>query len=215
MKKIFEVRHNETFGNLGFIEKGAPSTFDPIGAIGVAHDCLEHFPKDNGSIDNECKAFGAAAWIRGQGGYYYPPNTFATAFASEFPDLWRHYQDGVKLAEPKGTALYSGIVVDAIDSGRKYLIESLEGEQYDKDEMKKFFSDCKYWMQIGYRDAKERYPSVDLALSLFKQIEKGVENYIGIAEEGDEIHVHYKVARAIVEVKHFPYHYHELHPEEY
>jgi len=55
----FEVAEHEEYGSLGFKPSWYPKG-DPLGGMAVAHDILEHFPKDDGSAEGEYMALGAS-----------------------------------------------------------------------------------------------------------------------------------------------------------
>jgi len=62
---------------VGWLMIGAPSTYFPIGGMGVAHDLLEHRPTDSGTIEEELQALGAMIYIRGVGGFFHRERSFA------------------------------------------------------------------------------------------------------------------------------------------
>lgn len=53
----------------GWMLASAPQPFWPGGGMTIAHDIFEHKPNPDGSLREELMAFGATAWIRGEGGY--------------------------------------------------------------------------------------------------------------------------------------------------
>jgi hypothetical protein len=79
MKAIFEVKIDDN-GNTGLIFKGAPSNFDTVDlgsykgygfnpANLIVHDLIEHdFKRDNGSVECELMALGAAMYGRANHG---------------------------------------------------------------------------------------------------------------------------------------------------
>lgn len=62
---------NEELGEWGYLPRNAPGNFTPISPTLAFHDIVEHdiASPDYGDYHNECHAFGAIMWIRGQGGF--------------------------------------------------------------------------------------------------------------------------------------------------
>lgn len=75
MKKIFVAQEDYESGLIGLIEPNAPEEFRAGLDILIAHDCIEHFKGDDGSVDREFMAFGCMIWVRAYNGYFINPYT--------------------------------------------------------------------------------------------------------------------------------------------
>jgi len=194
----FEKQYNDEFGSYGWLIRGAPSTYFPILGMGVAHDILEHQPGDNGTVEEELMALGAALYIRGNGNYWrgsrIPPGGHLSGELSN--DLAFKYggvDDGI--ASP-------GRTYKLEDFAEEWIAQALEGTkkefeyhaQYYSNELREYRANTKDylkkvpgWLRIGYRKAKRRYSKVapwDLC-TIFSKIEKDSDKYIDMAEDGD------------------------------
>ena len=201
MKKYFRVQESEISGQLGFIEKGAPAVFDALGGMGTAHDCLEHFPGDDGSIDHECMALGCSLWIRGTGGYDFRGSA-EEAIASEFyVMLWSYYLQGYKLRSARSELQLSPLVYYTVNLIKDGVINEADGHMVDETMLDTFVKDCSYWMQVGFNRAKRRYPDCHQTTYLFSQIEELVNNTLRHAYEGQEFVISYVVSRCRADIE--------------
>jgi hypothetical protein len=212
MKKYFIAKESEWSGNLGFIEKGAPEEFTPLGGIGTAHDCLEHFPGDDGSIDHECMALGCSLWIRGTGGYDFRGSA-ETSIASEFYTmLWGYYLDGYTLRSAKSNLETTPLVHYTVALIKDGVYEEAgdDANLIDEEQLDEFVKRCTYWMQVGFNKAKKRYPECHTACYLFQQIEELADKALKYAYEGQEFEISYcvrKCTASIEEVNVHEYYY--------
>lgn len=210
MTKTFIVQRHSNFGILGFLEKGAPPQFEPLAGAGTAHDCLEHFPGDDGSIDHEFMALGCCLWIRGVGGYPFnngdgPSNT-ATDISEQ---LWGLYlQEDYVMRPPAGKIRINEHVEETLRHGRKNIL-SLEEDDYkiDRDALQTFLNSAQYWLQIGFNRAKRRYPKPSQVCWVFQQIEEEVNRALKFAEECYEYEIQYCIKKSSVNLKQKPFAY--------
>lgn len=72
LTRVFAYEEHPEYGVFGLRPVDMPGAA-AYGAGAVAHDLLEHSPDDDGSALAEFRALGAAAWIRGLGGYWEHP----------------------------------------------------------------------------------------------------------------------------------------------
>mgnify|MGYP001599717771 CR=1 FL=1 len=176
----FEVAEHEEFRTLGFKPSWYPKG-DPLGGIGVAHDILEHFPKDDGSAEGEYMALGASLWIRGHAGYY-QNGTAAENIASDLPMVWG-IQSHVK---PCGLSRDSEGIEQAREAVKHWAREFkyMEGSKLPSHEERERVA---RWIAKGYKRAQTRYrgiPSYKLAYDVFKPIEDAAEKALKYAEAG-------------------------------
>jgi len=176
----FEVAEHEEFGGLGFRPKWYPQG-DPLGGMGVAHDILEHFPKDDGSAEGEYMALGASLFIRGQGGY--PMNgTSEQNIASDLPTVWGVQSYVRDCALSKDPDLMER-AREAVGHFRK------EGTYMDRDQRpsEESYERIARWIAKGYQRARKRYAKQGasrITWDLFKPIEDAAEKALKYADEG-------------------------------
>jgi hypothetical protein len=205
MKKHFIVKKNPHSKRLGFIGKNVPTEFVPLPGMGAAHDCLEHSPGDDGSIDNECMALGCSLWTRGMGGYDYKNSSPEAGTAEDFyTHLWGLFikkECGLKPAKSKlkitplvyatASLIKEGII-------REYYKGSLTIKETILDE---FVDTCTYWLQVGFTKGQKRYPDCHTVGALFIKIENLVNNTLKDASEGQEFIISYCVSKGIASIK--------------
>lgn len=188
----FKVKEHEEYGSLGFTPSWYPNG-DPLGGMAVAHDILEHFPKDSGDAEGEFMALGASYRIRGKTGYMQkkgnvnPPEVH---LASDFPQIFQTTQERngnttirptkkVKIAEDVWQAFHA-----IVENGKNLLESEFEQGHLLADEDKEKIVD---WMALGYHKAGQRYKNIDfytLAYTVFSTIESESDRELENAEEG-------------------------------
>lgn len=185
MHYLLEVKEWEEVGELGLVIKGKPHRphFDPaVSAIGLAHDILEHTPKQiSKPIEDELVALGAFYYIRVLGGYdtkfrFINVGDLANNIYSLFENIhwdfdglqdpkqyWtrdKYVNSDIKQAALKSIELYKEYNAESLlDINTKYLIG---------------------WLCKGYSITKARYKkydSYDLAYK-FKSISKQLESLV-------------------------------------
>lgn len=201
MVKHFSIQIDDDYGSLGFIEKGAPEEFTPLAGMGTAHDCLEHFPGDNGSCDHEFLALGAMTWIRGEQGYF--PNDTANSIGVEISmTIWRayHYDDcPMKKVKPNNRLEIDSVFYRATREARKEIIHDFD-TLYEK-KLQHFLSCAEYWLQVGFNRAKQRYREPWKVISVFKMIEEQVNNaLLDDCYPGEEYEIHYCISKVTATV---------------
>lgn len=208
MKKYFIVKTHEDSGALGFLEKTAPANFEPFSGMGTAHDCLEHFPGDDGSIDHEFQALGCCLWIRGNGGYPYNNGSVEKNTASDIAyQLWRLFHfENYPLKGPKSTGrlVINNLVEETVNISRKDIIDeanSVGDDPINEDQLEEFLNSARYWMQVGYNKGRKRYPDAGMACYVFQKIEKAVNSKLRNAFEYQEFSIQYSLKTGHVEVE--------------
>ena len=67
--KTFIIEEHEEYQTKGARPIDTPHA-DPLGGMSVAHDMLEHFHNDQGSVYEELMALGASYYVRGETGFF-------------------------------------------------------------------------------------------------------------------------------------------------
>lgn len=211
---------NDPERGLGWMLKGAPAGFEPLDGLAVAHDTLEHFPGDTGSLADEAQAIGAALLIRVEGKYYDDMDGFGSDIADLY-EKFRKRQMGLDLPVRN-----CGPLTDELEYTIRSLKKSTRDEirhdeqhgdvAYDPLDIAAYLERFTAWMRVGYRRARRRFcrrfhdslPAPwpwDIA-GLFRQIESEVDN-IPKEVEGQKLVVTVDVARVNVEINHDEYAY--------
>jgi hypothetical protein len=211
----FICEEHEEFGSLGLRPLAMPEA-DPLPGMTVAHDLLEHFPGDDGGVEAEFMALGAAYWLRHESGYVknqrsragltdHSDRDAADDFSGDFMELYRHIaHEGFSLSDP-GTepaieCEYTEENLAAIVRKGLALTRTEIGDYCDddSDELHTFCSTetgdrILGWLRRGYRKATERYEGQDaysIAEVVFNGIEERIDEYLkGDPSEGTEIEV--------------------------
>lgn len=191
----FNVKEHREYGSLGFAPSWYPSG-DPLGGMAVAHDILEHFPKDDGSAEGEFMALGASLWIRGEAGYY-SNGTPEENVASDFPlifDVVNYQSNCPSFRTPprhRADEHVEELADNVLQKASKLLREEREISihQTDRDKIAR-------WLTYGYVKAYRRYKAIDrhfspyeVCYSLFKPIQDKADNLLKVASEGMQLQV--------------------------
>lgn len=199
MKKRFVAKIHEEYGMLGLIEVTAPDEFEPLTGMGTAHDCLEHFPGDDGSIDHEFQALGSILWIRGIGGYWsHLTRDYSNNIATEMSEmLWRlFYYDNYTMRPAMSKRKPEHYVLDkAIQQAKADILADFEmnEEDFDHDKLEHFLSSARYWIHKGYARAKKRYPDPEKVCHIFREIESEVDRILKHAYEHQQFEISYNL----------------------
>lgn len=167
-RKFIYEEHRE-HGGFGFRPLWLPNA-DPASGMTVAHDVLEHFPHDNGSVDHEFKAFGAMMFVRGvcgwwaeQGSYYPDP---AKQVGGDFYDLLSRVHEGDENLNPPGIVPPLRQYDDLLQRVAKAGCEEATKELQNGYDPKECVSPEEHdrilgWMRLGFRAARRRYSGCD------------------------------------------------------
>ncbi len=196
----FVVEEHEEYGSVGLRPVWMPDA-DPLGGMAAAHDILEHFPDDDGSIAAEFQALGAMYFLRGETGYMnHRGNTIPPEghIGGDVVEMFRHYaHEGFDFLEPDS---YSGhglpdsvraVFNSAVQRGFDEICseEFPDGDAEASEVFRAFRGhrkDIAEWLRRGYRRATERYSGIDpytLAHSVFNEIETRVGAFLDCGEE--------------------------------
>lgn len=184
-----------TFGNQGLRPASQPD-FNYFDGMGVAHDLLEHFPSDKGTLPDEFMALGAMLHVRKDYFYKMRPNNKTTItgnLASDLINLFGYWQGGqfpeggfwtppkAKKPEDFDLAEYKKII-------KGYSTSEFQPE--DSKEFIRFGMASIPWIYKGYWRARARYKHVHDTSSLFIEIERNVNEAIKtISQFGEEVDV--------------------------
>lgn len=209
---IFVCEMHEDYGHLGWRLRGVPN-FDPLTGMAVAHDILEHFPGDRGSIEDEFQALGAMWLVRGETGYDTRGTEAAYRnLASDYGELFRHSLNRGALivtSEPRCAEEVETAFLRAQQLARRELLRHEFPERKYRSDVRSFVRDSVPWMRRGYRRAQERYSGLSTMriLDMFRKIEKQADALLkDEAVEGREMEVKvdlptYKVSVELVELE--------------
>jgi len=193
----FECAEHREFGGKGWRLKGHPN-FEPLQGMAVAHDCMEHFPKDTGTIDQEFMALGASYVTREGESYYQHKGSMWSAahnVASDMPRLLQGLLGGeYSLYPPPKTRRMQedyeeNFVIDVYNETislmkSEFPDQDREADEKDQALIKDFMAGIVPWFRIGLRRAKRRYrsvPSFQLC-HMFQTIEKEADKHLKHAE---------------------------------
>ena len=152
----------------GWLLVGAPSSYYPLEAMGVAHDILEHSPDDQGSAIEEFMALGAALYIRGDGGYW-SSHRYRPAFhiAGDITDVLGRsmlkYDDRIvneeSMAPVPRTRCGEPLSEDVAEEIAKYVRIELDMAEAPAD-IRKAVNHAVRGVKCGYRLAQKRYGKI-------------------------------------------------------
>lgn len=199
LTRFFECREHEEFGSLGWAMVGKPA-FDPLGGMTVAHDILEHFPNDNGSVEDEFMALGASLLVRDGNVYYAQKGSRYSAGANIASDFVEHYhvmcreRSGFSFQEPGRTQTPRDIESDLdtiFHEGRKILQAELEPEDYNEFFSPQQQAKARGWFIRGYRKACRRYRNIEpfRLCVVFTAIEQKADKLLEYAKIGQRMKI--------------------------
>lgn len=204
-------RIHEEYGNEGFQYLGRDWQ-EPGNGMTLAHDILEHFPKDTGTMEEEMMALGAGLFVRNDD-YFgnMPPYSgdFAVNFASDFPNFCMYFENdgrtGQRLKYPGITRYLS----DDLEEGLERLKDCVFQEVgYGDDPIPpwvKNFNDIKGWMRKGYRKAQRRYTHMirrgGLPWMFFIDLEEAINEALEKTETGERVIVGIDIARYQIDIR--------------
>ena len=183
------------YGNQG-LRPAAQPDFNYFDGMGVAHDLLEHFPSDKGTLPDEFMALGAMLHVRKDYFWRMRPNnknSITGQLTGDLRNLFGYWQGGqfpegnfwtppkAKKPELFDLAEYKKIV----KSDAKTEVEPEDSKEYVR-----FAMAAIPWIYKGYWRARARFKHVHDTSQLFIDIEKSVNNAIRtISQWGDEVDV--------------------------
>ena len=216
---LVHTRHDE-YGFNGWRLKRHP-TFEPVDARGVAHDLLEHAPRDNGRVIEEMRALGAFTFTRIDSGLLYEEYK-GRAPVSEIlgMDILATFRNATGLGY-NGSHLkekasrwklpdyeeYEAAFRDAIAYAHSHWANELGEDELTIAQADEYFTGhgaavLMTALRAGFRWAGHRYHSPHRAATLFQRIEAKVKEASDIAELGDELVVHYNLSSLAVKLTH-------------
>lgn len=204
IKRTFIVEEHEEYGSVGFRPSWVPNA-DPLGGMAVAHDILEHFPGDDGGVECELMALGAAMWIRGKGGWWHDAYHADPAYhiSGDFEELYRHVRwENFSLRDSGRTRpLNDEEAEDWCQRAATMGLRSVhENEGYgdlgeeEESHLSVFCSEQTRqrvvgWLRRGYRKAARRYRNSDSysLCQIFRTIQKTADKWLERGAEEQQI----------------------------
>lgn len=191
---LFDVAEHEEYGYIGLRMAGKPH-FDPIQGMGAAHDMLEHFRDDPGTLSGELEALGASLFVRGEL-YYADKGRWVREpwqnIAGEFPMQVRYCEDRNEYGIRDGGNHKRLDDEWAENQIRKTVREAfrLVRSECDHDEIPLWLTRWEQrrylmgWMRRGFRRARRRYAKAKdgMVTYTFQNIERAVDQYLKGAE---------------------------------
>ena len=181
----FQLRMHEEYGSLG-LSMVSRQWADPLGGMAAAHDMLEHFARDRGTVEEELMALGASLHVRRANVRWF--DRASDNIGSDFRDQSRYLADSGReeLDDPGRTRAteIDSIVRDAVEYARK------DWSYGSDDETPPLLMDAERivgWFRKGYRKAKARYRNIDeqALWYTFSRIEGEAERAIKRMDEGE------------------------------
>ena len=195
LSMTFDVRTHEEFGGLGLRMQGKPH-FDPLQGMGIAHDMLEHFADDDGTLAGELQALGASLYVRDGEGYYGYKGSMRTDpsehISAEFLQQVYYTRERGEThlpRPPKHRPCEEHVenwILNIVRKARTQLIEELGPDELPEwitsTEQRHYF---RGWLRHGYCRAVKRYRrhSKHDMLCVFMEIENAVDKYLKYAED--------------------------------
>lgn len=202
----------------GFLLATAPDGFTPGRGLTIAHDVLEHFPKDSGQVHEEAMAFGAIMWIRGMNGFF-TRNSPGYNMSSDIADQYLRYK-GVCIPFTKRVNLTrdideevprwleEGINLAWAEIEGQLDLDSENGDEYaeQEEEYNEWSEEWMKWALYGFKRVQRRYKDIDSwnLCQVFQDIMKAVD---GLQPEydGQEFILRYGINGATITEKEYEY----------
>lgn len=185
--------------------------FDPGESYTIVHDALEHFTKNETTLEQECMALGAMVHIRIMGGWWHRENPYNAGreFDILADDIIRFLAERqFKIKERRGCQVHEDIEV----KDRDYVQHFVLGEGYHEWEgypgraaMYRAYIQCMRWVSLGYRKAMRRFPHAPhYVCDMFIAIQRKVEA-CKYAEHGDRLTIAFNCKTLEFRVTHDKY----------
>jgi hypothetical protein len=217
LSKVFVYGTDDDSGITGWRPKDNPM-FMPGDGLLVAHDTLEHFADDTGTLEDELRALGALSFIRLDSGMAFLRNPYMSRDAILGGLIYSTVSDAARdnvqeIAEPPRTAcldedVYGDRVNDDMAKAVSTAIALLTAESASEQPLAYLLSKeaslrIRGWLRIGYRAAHKRFRGDCCgAETLLKDVWNQVKaiNHQNEPSEGDELRVSASLAqfRAVV-----------------
>lgn len=179
-------------GNDGWILK---PEFDVAGNMTIAHDTVEHFRDDDGSVEHELMAMGAVMFGRITMGL-----ATENGMAVDLKYMYIYANDGSGIVEPCDykrkidDEYFSPETLDDLcDDASVKIMDELECTD-DSDTFNhiiNFLTIAKQWIAKGYYRAKRRFKYPEIMTNLFNKVAYATKNING--DFGDVLRVTYQI----------------------
>lgn len=192
IKRVFEVARHEEYGELGLRMVGMPWA-DPLTGVAVAHDMLEHFPKDGGAIESELMALGASLYVRDCGAYFAQKGLkHSEAYknlAADFPTLfsWCLENGPMEFPDPGKTRPLDDEECEqqareAVEEAARLMVSEFDADYTDAREFMDVRQQARAfgWFRKGYRKACKRYRGIPAwkVCQAFNNIEQEADQFL-------------------------------------
>lgn len=210
----FEVAIHEEYGDLGFRPCDMPNA-DPLTGMAVAHDMLEHFANDRGTVEDELQALGAMLFVRG-GGFNWGYNRYWMEIGN-VNNPWDHIAsdfsfqtnymiqrgDSLMLREPPRTTRLDDEFELIIGKAVHFATITNDDNDVRTSEWCKL-PRVQGWMRLGCRRARARYRNRgDEVYECFKLIQDKADRLLKVMDEGSRIVIYANIKACEVNVKEF------------
>src|SRR5690606_15961099 len=175
------------YGGIGLRPAEHPE-FNYLQGMSVAHDLLEHFPSDKGTLADEFMALGASLYVRGHDYYAAKGRSDANAesnIAADLINMFNYWQSGQFPEGPLFSAPKTKRIPEEDFDKKRYLDEAYKYigsdiEEENESEYKKFVKATIPWLEKGYWKAATRYRKINRSFlpEFFIHIENTIDEGI-------------------------------------
>lgn len=204
MKKKAKIKYVEDGEHgAGFLLATAADGFTPGSGLTIAHDLLEHFPKDSGKVHEEAMAFGAILWIRGMNNFFQrntPGYSMSGDIANQFTEFGgcMPFTKKVNLTKdideeiPRWLNEGVNLAWAEIESNLDDASDNMEAHTETQDEFTNWSNEWVKWALYGYKRVQARYKDIDSwnVFEVFQDIMKAVDK-LKPEYDGQEFVIHY------------------------
>lgn len=194
--RAFNWGRDENTGENGWIPSWLAGVDSPFAGTGdlIAHDTLEHEAGENdGNVENETRALGAAYFVRGETGWFGGRNRGnpdpAYHIAGDFVQLFEAFAfNGDRLGDIDGATVSDMLPVfrDIVRAGIRNAIAEHKRERENREALAEF-ARARRWFEAllceGYDSAASRFGSAWGARELFERIARAAEDAARHAED--------------------------------
>jgi hypothetical protein len=211
--RTFICQEHEDYGMNGLVLKDHP-TFEPLQGMTVAHDILEHYPKDSGELHEEFMAIGAMLYGRGEGGYFAGrSSSVEDNCVADLTNIIHYASSHNKELKP---CTFKVVAPDTscfdCDTYEELGVQHIQNEFSDRleyydiistnEKIEEFVNQACRWICRGYYKAKDRYRNTDsyTLTELFRNCEQQIDNELKSLIVGQEVKVTINLVNATVRV---------------
>lgn len=186
---------------VGWVKQGNP-IMQPASGQGIAHDCLEHGPRDTGStkdaVAEEIKAFGRMYYIRWEAGSEEVYDSHESILVRELRSVWEYVQDYCYEVPDVKPMKYSKDFPNQLKFFQK-VVETLK-DDFSPDEEWFECNGDRQWglflqaiprlLMVGMKDAMKKWCGIDVHGWVWVPLARAVDKFPKIQELGHELILH-------------------------